>query len=527
MIDWDSLAQSLEGELSLDSKDIRAHQEDASIFQQTPTAVLYPKNTNDLKKILSFAREHKLTIHPWGVGTSRGGQPLGSGLILNFRKHWKKILSYDEASHEVTVEPGVLYSELQSYLKDKKRSFTPDPSYPHCTIGGMIANNASGIHALRWGGSIDLIRGIEFLGSDGELHSSDQEDRLSKKLSEILLPKRTEIESSYPKVEKNSSGYALDRVFTQSEKIDLAKLFTGSEGTLGLISKIRLATNPLCPENALALCYFSSLEDALQAALDLRTYNISACELIDRPLLKLHSDSENNHLEHAKDLEKNEYLETFFQTHAEALLIVEWSTEEGEESAKQQLNEACAKIKNCTQFLLAKDEKEKTLFWDLRRHSSPILNKLKNGKLAIKPLWAMEDVSLPPENLIAYVQEQQKLFQEFGIECSFFGHAAASNLHIDPVHIDLREHRENDDLNKRFLAVTEASYKLTIKYGGSISGEHGDGLMRTPYLHWQFPKLMPIFKQIKELFDPENIFNPGKIVPFDYNAKTQERAPHE
>jgi FAD/FMN-containing dehydrogenase len=506
-IPWAEL--KLEGELSLDSSTRKQHSEDASIYREEPLAVAFPKNKNDLQEILAFARKYQISLHAWGAGTSRGGQPLGAGLILNFRKYWNHILRFEEKTQEVIVEPGVYYSELQKFLKTLGRSFPPDPSYHQCTVGGMVANNAAGIHSVKYGGTIEHVAAVEYFCVEGKLHHSDHIDTLAEKALGFLKKNEAAIANGFPKVEKNSSGYALDRALSGNQ-LDLPKLFTGSEGTLGLITELRLKTVAIPSATALGILYFPDLERALQAAMDLRSYDIAACELVDKVLLDLHADQHGQGPKHAKKIGGNSFLDLFYESKSEAVLIVELEGKD-KATANAALHEALHSIQT-KEKRFAENIKEEQQIWDLRRHTSPILNKLEDGKITIKPLWAVEDVSLPPENFLAYVREQQKLFEKHGLSCSFFGHAASCNLHIDPIAVDPRKAREDKEIAALYDLVTAESYALCIKFGGSISGEHGDGLTRTPFLSQQYPEIFPLFAELKAIFDPAGLLNPGKIV---------------
>lgn len=513
LIPWETLKSRLQGELSLQSHDLNDHAEDASIFRELPLAVAWPANRADCETIVGFCREHKVSIHAWGAGTSRGGQPLGPGLVVSFRRHMNKILAFDEATGELTCEPGVYYSEVQKFLKAKGRSFPPDPSWHQCTIAGMIANNAAGIHSVKYGGTVEHVAGLEFITGDGIFHSSDKPDELSGRVRAFLEEHKALVEADAPKVEKNSSGYNLARGLGADGKLDLPRLLTGSEGTLGLITKCRLASVELPKATALSLLYFSTLEAALEAAMDLRRWDVAACELVDKVLLDLHgAHGKKDEPRHAKQITANPFLERFYELKAEAVLIVELEGET-EAAAGRNLREAIEGFHpRPLELHVAKDAAETALLWDLRRHTSPILNRLENGKITIKPLWGVEDVSLPRETFLAYVAEQKKIFESFGLTCSFFGHAASCNLHIDPLAVDPRQARKDQELARLYDEVADVSFRLVIHHGGAISGEHGDGLMRTRFLPLQYPKSYPLFAKLKEMFDPCGILNPGKIV---------------
>lgn len=499
----------LRGELSFEPRDREAHSEDASMYRREPLAVAYPRDAQDCAVILTFCRSENLSVHPWGAGTSRGGQPLGPGLVVDFRRHLNRILSFEDGI--LTVEPGATYAEVQKFLRARGRSFPPDPSYHQCTIGGMIANNAAGIRSVKYGGTAENLAALEFLTADGELHSTDVPDALAERVGIFLRRHRETITRDFPSVEKNSSGYSFDRALRADGTTDLARLLAGSEGTLALLTRCRLRTVPLAEARSLAVLYFASLEDALRAALAVRPAGISACELVDKVLLDLHGAAHGGS-HHAKKIADNEFLDSFYYLGAEAILVVET---EGDSSAVAGAALAEA-IHLAAPFSLRADvaatEAVGQKIWDLRRHTSPILNRLEDGKISIKPLWGVEDVSLPRETFLAYVREQRALFERLGLTCSFFGHAASCNLHIDPLAVDPRRARLDAELARLYDEAARESYALVVRHGGSISGEHGDGLSRTPYLALQYPRAAPLFAELKTMFDPYGILNPGKIV---------------
>ncbi|MGZ3736828.1 MAG: FAD-binding oxidoreductase [Bdellovibrionota bacterium] len=511
MIPWDLLRARLSGELSLQTQDLEDQAEDASLYRALPAAVAFPRNSADCCVILEFCRANEVSLHARGAGTSRGGQPLGAGLVVNFRRHMNRILGFDEKTGILTTEPGAFYSEVQKFLKPFGRSFPPDPSYHQCTIAGMIANNAAGIHSVKYGGTVDHVAGLKFLTSDGAVHDSAQPDSLSERVSIFLRRHQATIQAEYPKVEKNSAGYHLDCALRIDGTLDLAKLFTGSEGTLGLLTECRLSTVPLPAATALSILYFSSLEDALVAAMELKQGGVSACELVDKVLLDLHEAAgrAKGGPKHAKKITGNKFLDLFYELEAEAILVAETEGETAA-AARAALDLAMRPVKALSTSSGHGDDC--ALIWDLRRHTSPILNRLENGKISIKPLWGVEDVSLPPSTFLAYVAEQKEMFARFGLTCSFFGHAASCNLHIDPLAVDPRQARVDSELARLYDTVAAESYALVVKHGGSISGEHGDGLSRTAYLPLQYPRCAPLFAELKAMFDPHAILNPGKIV---------------
>jgi len=527
-IPWQELSEALDGDFSTENTILLQHSEDASIFQVKPLAVAFPKNKNDIKTALTFCRNHKIPVFPWGAGTSRGGQALGKGLILNFQKHMNKILDFDKRKGLLTVEPGAYYSDVQKYLQQQGRSFPPDPSYHQCTIGGMVANNAAGIRSVKYGATIQHVESMQYLTVDGEEHRSDKESSIQKRIHNLLQDSWTEIQKDFPKVEKNSAGYNLNLCYENGptgELPNLTKLLVGSEGTLGIITEVKLHTVPLQAHSTLLIAYFKTLAAALEASLVLRNYNIAACELVDKVLLDLHGESSmkalsygsQNGPKHAKKIEKNSYLDRFYELESEAVLLIEFEadTKESCSALAWEASKALIEGRHLAQYINEVTEPEEVkLAWDLRRHSSPILNKLEDGKISIKPLWAVEDVSLPRENFLAYVEEQQKIFIKNKLVCSFFGHAASANLHIDPVSIDPRVALQDKEVAALYKKVAEESYDLVIHFGGSISGEHGDGLLRTPYLRKQYPVSYLIFQEVKNIFDPLNLLNPGKIVEY-------------
>ena len=511
---WQDLARRLEGDFSLEERVLKEHSEDASIFIRRPLAVVFPKSISDIRAALSFCTTHGIPLNFRGAGTSRGGQPLCAGLVLNFRRHMNKILGFNESTGELEVEPGVYYSEVQKFLATKGRSFPPDPSYHQCTVGGMVANNAAGIHSVKYGGTVEHVAGLEYLTTDGAVHNTDKLDAIEEQVAQLIQPNAALIKSDFPRVEKNSAGYNLNLAYRDNpEKLDLPKLLCGSEGTLAVFTKIRIRSVPLPKAKALAISFFATIDKALMSALDLSAHKVAACELVDKVLLDLHSE----HLrasgpKHAKRITENPYLDFFYENNCEAILIHEYDGDTLSQCQAARASAVSVVAPYTIKTMLLENADQERLAWDLRRHTSPILNKLEDGKVAIKPLWAVEDVSLPKEKLLEYVRDQRAIFTRYGITCSFFGHAASANLHIDPVGLDPRLAYRDEEKAKIFDLVAEESYSLIIRLGGSISGEHGDGILRTKYLKRQYPGTYKLFADLKRVFDPIGILNPGNIV---------------
>ncbi|MBF0520087.1 MAG: FAD-binding protein [Nitrospirae bacterium] len=441
----------LEGTYTTDKEDLICYGYDASGLDNCPATVVWPINTLDVIKTVKFARENGLKIIPRGAGSGMtgGSVPGEDSIVLSFEK-MNRILEIDAGNLTAIVEPGVINGHLQSELEDSGFFYPPDPaSLNICTIGGNVAENAGGPRALKYGVTRDYVMQIEAVLPDGRLIS-------------------TGVETS-----KGVVGY------------DLTRLLVGSEGTLAMITKIRLKILPAPEAIVTILCAFNSIELAgktvskiIASALLPRTM-----EIMDRMTL----------------MAVNKYKNVGFPENVEAMLLVEL---DGNRRAIVQDAEKVSNICNSFEgkIKIAEDVASRDMLWEARRAVSPALYK-------ISPTKINEDIVVPITRVADILVAVQRISEKFGIPIACFGHAGDGNIHVN-VMVD----KNNKESVAKSEKIVREIFKATLDMGGTISGEHGIGLTKAKYLDMELDAVnIELMKGVKKLFDPENILNPGKV----------------
>lgn len=454
-----------------DSFSLAHYSFDASLYKVTPQAIIFPQNKEQLCATLLLAYQHKLAITPRGAATGIAGGCLGKGIIVDTARYLNRILSIDIENQLVTVEPGVIQDDLNFALKPYGFCLGPDTSTGNrATIGGMVANNAAGAHSLIYGAMVDHIEAIDLILASGKLIT------LSKKVSDqdilhvlqnITETYREEILARIPPLRRLSSGYLLQKLL--KEEPNYAQIIAASEGTLGVISEVTLRISPLPPKKALLLLPFESMQEAADSIKNYLPLNPSAIEYLDHHILT--SVPIHPAVQHAK-----------------ALLIVEFFAPFPP-----------------LQGLFIEEEKQMQAIWEKRKSSLGILLSKRTYQRAVA---FIEDISLPPLKISAFLQEFDQKLKALDVDYGIYGHFGEGCLHIRP-YLNLLEDQEL----KLMEAIQQTTADLLLKYGGALSGEHGDGLVRSHLLKKMFgEKIMEAFELLKSAFDPENLMNPGKIV---------------
>ncbi|NPA68056.1 MAG: FAD-binding protein [Chlorobi bacterium] len=529
-----SIPNNLKGEIFSDKTHRTIYSTDASAYKEEPFAVAFPKDTEDIKKIIAFVNNRRvssgntpgvkdfMSIIPRGAGTSLAGQVTGKGIIVDVSRYINKILQLDAENKLVTVQPGVILTDLNNYLKSYGLFFGPETSSANrCTIGGMTGNNACGLHSVIYGSTRDYIHSIKAILSDGsevvfgeldrkefyeKLKLKTLEGKIYRKIYEILSDKeiQKETEKQYPdkEIPRRNTGYALDLlldcdVFTESEnKFNFCKLLAGSEGTLAFITEITLKTVNLPPkEKALVIPHFDKLEDAFYANLIALKYSPGAVELTDKSILDLTKKT--------KGLEKNRF---FIEGEPEAILMIEFARETKEEILRiaEDMENEMRDAGYGYHFSVVWDDDIKKV-WDLRRAGLGVLSNMPGDA---RPVSLVEDTAVRVDKLPAYISEFRQILKKYKLDCVYHAHIATGELHLRPV-LNLKNKKDAE----LFKTVAYETAKLVKKFGGSLSGEHGDGRLRGEFIPLMYgEKIYNVFKEIKFVFDPENIFNPGKII---------------
>jgi anaerobic glycerol-3-phosphate dehydrogenase C subunit len=511
------LQRLIEGEVFFDELTRTIYSSAASIYRVKPLGIVKPKHQKDVIRLVRVAAERGIPLIPRGGGTSRTGNELGEGILVDFTKYMNRVLEFEPKEGWVRVQPGMILDSLNKSLKPHKLFFPIDPSTKeYCTLGGMIANNSSGPHAVKYGATRDYVLSLEVVLSDGEVMTTRPvslergesenpetlEERIYRTMPGLLRQYRKPMEEEKPFTLKNSSGYDLWRL-QRNRCLDLTSLFVGSEGTLGIITGAKLRLVPFPGRARGGLIYFDNLDHVGPATQKLLELSPSMLEIIERQIIDL---------ARKQKAEMRPYL----PEGTEALLFAEFEEEDGEEFPRKFIEAERLLVQHeklATSVKVARNEEETAMFEKVRSISGPILNKAKGPK---RPLAFIEDAAVHPSLLSKYIMGLREIFRKVEVEASIYGHAGDGNLHL-MVFLDLRE----DSEVKKMLELTDACYDLVLSLKGTISGEHGDGRLRTYYLRKQYPNLYPAMMEIKNLFDPKNILNPGCIVGGEKNPLNQ------
>ncbi len=481
-------------EVAFDNLTRQLYATDASIYQIEPMGVAFPRSARQASAVIQAAIDAGVSIIPRGAGTSLSGGAIGDGLIVDFSRHNRQITDLDLEKRSVRAGAGVVLDQLNSFLKPNGFCFGPDvATSSRATIGGMVANNSSGARVPVYGTTADHVRSLEIVLADGRIenigadHESLPNER--QRIAELVRQNESEIAAQMPPgLLKRWPGYGIER-FSRAPQ-NLAEIFAGSEGTLAAIFSAELNISPLPREKGLGLIFFASVDEAMQATVELLDLKPAAIEHIDRPLL----DQTKGQLlfQAARDLLE---LET---KPCEAMLLVEFYDDVFDRLEILQRRQLGLRTKIVT------DAKEMNLVWSVRKAGLSLLT----GCIGpAKPVAFIEDAAVRPAQLPAYVRGLQSIMKPLGLAASYYGHAATGLLHVRPV-LDLHN---KEDL-KKFRQVADQTSALVRQFKGSLSAEHGVGIARTEYMEEQLgAELFGLMHEIKKTFDPKNAFNPGKI----------------
>jgi FAD/FMN-containing dehydrogenase/Fe-S oxidoreductase len=516
------LAQQLEGDLYFDNAMRILYATDASAYREMPLAVAIPKTVDDIKKLIAFANREKTSLIPRTAGTSLAGQVVGKGIVVDVSKSFTQILELNKEEHWVCVQPGVIRDELNMFLKPYGFLFGPETSTANrAMIGGMVGNNSCGSNSVVYRSTREHLLEVKAIMSDGsdaefkalnidEFHTKCEGDSLEakmyKKVRSLLsnYENRVEIQKEFPKktIERRNTGYALDALLESApftagaEDFNFCKLIAGSEGTLAFITEIKLNVVPLPPGEAGLLCvHFNTIDESLRANLIALKYKPSASELIDHYILECTKDN--------IEQRKNRF---FVQGDPGAILVIEFARENREEIVRiAQQVEAEMREANLGYYfpLLFGDDTKK--IWTLRKAGLGLLGNIPGDEKAVP---VIEDTAVDVNDLPAYIREFNEILKKYNLYSVHYAHAGSGEIHLRPI-INLKT-KEGNDL---FRKIAEEIATLVKKYNGSLSGEHGDGRLRGEFIKQMVgEKNYQLMREIKYTFDPQNIFNPNKIV---------------
>jgi FAD/FMN-containing dehydrogenase len=486
------------GRFHRDPDVLAEHGRASGILAALPAAVAVPTDSADVAVLVSWAAERRIPLVARGAATGMPGGNVGTGVAVDLRSGLRRVVHIDPAARTAIVEPGVTLAELNAATAPFGLHLPVDPSSgERCTLGGMIANNAAGAHSVRYGATRPWVRALDVVLATGEIASVRRGATPERPISAVgeairskLEPHRTRVLAGWPEVRKNSSGYALREYL---ERGDLLDLLVGAEGTLALIVGAELSLAPLPRFRGLALLEFDRLEDVGRAVPRILTTAPATCELLDRTFLDL-IRGDGTPLPHP------------VAPGTEGVLLVEAEGDTLAEVEDRLAGVRAAVAGLAARTTLAADPRDQDRLWKLRHAASPIIARRAGGRV---PMQFIEDGVVPVHRLPEYIRGLRAVLGRHGLPAVIFGHAGDGNLHVNPL-VDVGAAGWRATVESVLEEVTE----IVVALGGTMAGEHGDGRLRAPLLErvWG-PEITALFRDVKAIFDPNGILNPGVILP--------------
>ena len=506
------LQKEIRGDLLFDDYSRGRYSTDASIYQMRPLGVVVPKTIEDAQLAISIAGENGVPILARGGGTSQCGQTVNEALVVDTSKYLDGIGEFDRGTQRIVVEPGIVLDRLNQFLKPHGLWFPVDISTSsQATIGGMVGNNSCGARSVRYGTMRDNVGSIEVFLSDGQSlrfgaegaetpfsSSSPINKNLQNELISIGRREKKEIDERFPKLMRRVGGYNIDRLVSDKDNLaNLADIFVGSEGTLGFFKRIQLVLSPLPQNNVLGVCHFSSFYDAMVATKAIVSLKPTAVELVDQTMISL-----ARKIEIFRDVIGN-----IVKEDCQSVLLVEF----GEPDKDTNLNKLEKLIQLMGDLGYGRntvpviDTQEQKAVWEVRKQALNIVMSMKGDG---KPISFVEDCAVELDDLPEYTARLNSIFERYGTAGTWYAHASVGTLHVRPI-LNLKL-----DSDVRIMrAIAEEAFTMVQEYKGSHSGEHGDGIVRSEFHEKMFgSRIVNAFSDVKNLFDPSNLMNPGKIV---------------
>jgi FAD/FMN-containing dehydrogenase/Fe-S oxidoreductase len=506
------LRREIRGEVLFDAASRGRYSTDASIYQIEPVGVVVPQTEEDARIAIQIAADQGVPILPRGGGTSQCGQTVGAALVIDNSKYLNQVLAFDKDARTVVVQPGMVLDHLNAYLRPHGLWFPVDVSTSaQATLGGMAGNNSCGSRSIRYGNMVHNVRGIDALLADGsEFHfgASDQiagaspaYQALVARVHALVRREAAEIEARWPKVLRRVQGYNIDMVQPGAEGAmrahNLAHLLVGSEGTLAYSRRIHLDLAPLPRHKTLGVCHFPTFRQSMQAPQHIVKLAPTAVELVDRTMIELARGN----------AAFKPIVNRFLKGDPDAILLVEFAGDDhGEQLAKlKRLVELMAELGFPGGVVAIADAALQKQVWEVRKAGLNIMMSMKGEG---KPVSFIEDCAVPLEHLAEYTDKLTQVFARHGTRGTWYAHASVGTLHVRPV-LNMKQ-----DGAKQMRAIAEEACELVRRYkGAAYSGEHGDGLVRTEWIEPMIgARLTRALEEIKDLFDPRGLMNPGKIV---------------
>ncbi|MBM3941139.1 MAG: FAD-binding protein [SAR202 cluster bacterium] len=505
------LKQRIAGEVKFDTYTRLLYGTDASIYQMMPVGVTFPMSADDVEAIIKTAKEHGVPVLPRGGGTGLSGQTCNHAIVMDFSRHMNKVIEVQPEERWVRTQPGIIVSNLNRAVAGHGLTYGPDPTtINRATVGGGIGNNSCGAHSVIYGKTLDHVLDVDAVLSDGSratfapkggaaleslMLDSSLEGRLYREVRRIAHENRDEIARRFPKILRRVAGYNIDD-FTGTAPMNLARLAVGSEGTLVTVTEARLNLVPLPRKKGLAVVHFHGLVEAMEATVAILDHGPSAVEHVGD--LIINNCRVNPGFRH---------LVSYLEGEPENLLFVEFygDTEVEIEGKLQALKADLGRRRLGYATLHTTDPAKQRLWYSLREAGLGLAMALKGDA---KPFPYVEDTAVSPEKLPQYVARFDEIVRKYDTQAAYYGHASTGCMHIRPV-VSLKSDAGLDKLEGIAREVSD----LVLEFGGSLTGEHGDGIVRGVFTKKMFgEQIYEAFKELKVAFDPEGVMNPGKII---------------
>jgi FAD/FMN-containing dehydrogenase len=539
MLNLNSLKQNVNGDFLMTESDLEKYSLDYSIFKVKPEIIIAPKNKNDISNIIKWVLENKkndsnLSITSRSAGTDMSGGPLNTSIILDFTKYLNKILEINSKENFIRIEPGIYFRDFEKEISKYNLIYPPYPaSKDLCALGGIISNNSGGEKSLKYGKTENYVLELKVILADGKeyefkplnekelsqkLSQNNFEGKIYQKIYKLINENYDLILNSKPKVSKNSTGYNIWNVYDKQNKIfNLSQIFVGAQGTLGIITEAKLKLIPKLKHSKLIVAFINDLNSLPQIVNHILKFNPESIESFDDKTLKVALKFLPSLI---KIIGKNifsyalsfwpEFLMALSGGFPRIILLIELTDDDLNkiESNALKIKKELANLKIKSRIIQNENEVQK--YWAIRRYSFKLLHGAIKNKTAapfiddfvVNPKFMPE--VLPKVNAILEKHQDKFIY-------TIAGHPGNGNFHIIPL-VDLKDAETRNLIPK----IMDEVYKIILEVGGSLSGEHNDGLIRTPYLKLMYnEKMIKIFEEIKLIFDPQNIFNPGKKVFYD------------
>ena len=499
------------GEVGFDAYSRVLYSTDASIYQMEPVGVVIPRGLEDVLAVMEVANENGVPVLPRAGGTSLAGQTVNHAIVIDFSKYMDRVLEVNQEEHWARVQPGIILDQLNKQLAPHGLMYAPDPTTANrACVGGGIGNNSCGAHSVIYGKTLDHVKELEVVLADGspahfgplepyvlgaKLSGSGLESDIYRGVRRIARENQTEIQARYPKVMRRVSGYNLDEFFSDAA-FNLARMAVGSEGTLCVMTEAKVNLVPRPAMTSLSVLHFRDIVEASEATKEVLKHGPSSIELMDKILL----DRSRESLGHSRNL-------SFIDGDPGALLAVEFYGEsEAELSAKMEaLKQDMAGRRLGYAWVNILDQSGQAAVWNVRKAGLGLLMSIRGDA---KPLPFVEDPAVDPEHLGEFVRRFDEIVRSHGTQAAYYGHASVGCLHIRPL-VSLKDSHGIDTM----VSISDQISDLVKEFGGSMSGEHGDGIVRGVWTEKMFgPEIYRAFRELKQVFDPQGLLNPGKII---------------